>query len=133
MLLYTAWSGFSVPQAPIIGDVEGGELEAVACFVASFFVFKEEDSVFLPCDVAITSSIDWGNLENDPEQRRQLVNEFMDTTKEYLQILEQIKNDSGLNFLSIPSKGDKDLIESIDENCADLKSKLINLKSVNLV
>ncbi|VUZ42500.1 unnamed protein product [Hymenolepis diminuta] len=70
---------------------------------------------------AFANNQSWGNLENDPEQKRQLINGFMDITKEYLQILEQIKDGSGLNFLSTPSKDDKGLIERIEENGGDLK------------
>lgn len=55
----------------------------------------------------------------------------MDTTKEYLRILEQIKDGSGLNFLSTPSKDDKDLIERIEENGGDVKGKLLSIEIVS--
>ena len=43
------------------------------------------------------------------------MNEFMDITKSYLRLLEEIQEGSKLNFLSIPSKEDEDLIASLGD------------------
>nr|CDS18170.1 dynein heavy chain [Echinococcus granulosus] len=66
--------------------------------------------VYLP---AIQSNQNWGCLERYPEQKTQLLNEFVDTTWRYLRLLKQIQEGSGLHFLSAPSKEDEALIASL--------------------
>eukprot|EP00108_Taenia_solium_P009032 TsM_000496300 transcript=TsM_000496300 gene=TsM_000496300 len=69
--------------------------------------------IYMP---AFQSNQNWGCLERHPEQKTQLLNEFLDITWRYLRVLKQIQEDSGLHFLSVPSKEDEDLITSLKED-----------------
>ncbi|KAL5105018.1 hypothetical protein TcWFU_009077 [Taenia crassiceps] len=66
--------------------------------------------VYMP---AFQNAQNWGCLERYPEQKTQLLNEFVDITWRYLRVLKQIQENSSVHFLSVPSKDDEALIISL--------------------
>ena len=65
-------------------------------------------------------------MEEEPEQRTELLNEFLDAARGYLRLLEQIHEGTSLHFLSTPSKDDQELINNLTSD-ADFHGKLMSL------